>query len=173
MKIELKNLKINLTFSEETTMFKADIYANGVRIGYAENDGHGGPTNCQPYVNTRKEFKEAEDYCLSLPKIKWELGGKEYDIKSNLEHVVDDIVEKEVQKKEMEKFKKKMAKDMNKGILTGDEIRYTTIWWKGQTIESMLATPQGRMTLQVKIKALRKKGENILNTNLPDDILNP
>lgn len=170
MKIELKALKINLTFSEETTMFKADIYSNGVRIGYAENDGHGGPTNCQPYVNTRKEFKEAEQYCLSLPKIKWELGGKEYEIESNLEHIVDDIVEKEVQKKEEAKFRKRMTKDMDKGILYGTETRYSRISWTGQTINSLLATPKGKMILQVKIAALRKKGENILNTNIPEEL---
>jgi hypothetical protein len=29
MNIELKNIKTNLSFSQETTMFSADIYING------------------------------------------------------------------------------------------------------------------------------------------------
>ena len=49
MKLELKNVKINEAFSEETLMFKADLYVNGKKIAYAENDGRGGCTFYREY----------------------------------------------------------------------------------------------------------------------------
>jgi hypothetical protein len=41
MKIELKNVKINKMFSEETTCFIADVFINGKKTAYAKNDGRG------------------------------------------------------------------------------------------------------------------------------------
>jgi hypothetical protein len=58
MKIELKNVKINLTFSEETIMFKADVVINGVVAGEAENDGRGGSTfySAKTYDVKKQQF---------------------------------------------------------------------------------------------------------------------
>jgi hypothetical protein len=85
MKIELKNVKINLTFSEETTMFMADLVINGVLAGEANNDGRGGCTfySVRTYDAKKRTFlsdsekernkellKQAEAYCLSLPKVR-------------------------------------------------------------------------------------------------------
>jgi hypothetical protein len=89
MKIELKNLKINLEFSEETIMFKADVYVDGVETAYANNDGHGGCTNYHPYEGKRELLKKAERYAESLPSTFHEFGGKKLEIKSNLEWVID------------------------------------------------------------------------------------
>lgn len=41
MKVELKKLKVNLTFSEETIMFQCEIHVDGKRVGLVHNDGHG------------------------------------------------------------------------------------------------------------------------------------
>ena len=37
MDIQLRKLKINKEFSEETTAFTADIYVDGYKSGYAKN----------------------------------------------------------------------------------------------------------------------------------------
>ena len=44
---------------------------------------------------------------------------------------------------------------------------YQTIGWKGHTIESMLQSLSGRITLEKKVKELQEQGYTIENTNLP------
>ena len=44
--LTLRNLRVIRTMSRETTCFNAKIYLGAVRIGTAENDGHGGQTSC-------------------------------------------------------------------------------------------------------------------------------
>ena len=55
MNVQLKNIKTNLTFSEETIMFNADLYINNKKIGYCSNDGRGGNTNY--YGNTKEDYQ--------------------------------------------------------------------------------------------------------------------
>lgn len=64
MKIELKNVKINLTFSEETTMFMADLFINGVLAGEANNDGRGGCT----FYSVRTYDAKSELFFLIVKK---------------------------------------------------------------------------------------------------------
>jgi hypothetical protein len=42
MEIELKKVKICKFMSEETTCYKAEVWVDGEKAGYAENEGHGG-----------------------------------------------------------------------------------------------------------------------------------
>ena len=44
MKIELKKFTANTRFSEETLMFRAEVWANGKKAGTVENYGRGGST---------------------------------------------------------------------------------------------------------------------------------
>ena len=94
MKIELKNVKISESLSEETTAFTADIFVNGKKAGYARNDGRGGCTNYQPFQETRELLNEAEKFTLTLPKIKYDFNGKTFEMDSNLENVIDNLLEK-------------------------------------------------------------------------------
>jgi len=78
-KLELKKVKIFLPGSQETICFTADIYANGKKVGYAENDGHGGCT----MARTDK--------------------GNDLDNSPLLERWIDDVTNEEVNKKELAK----------------------------------------------------------------------
>lgn len=49
MKIELKNISINHSLSEETFCFTATIYVDGQRAFEASNHGHGGPDRYVPF----------------------------------------------------------------------------------------------------------------------------
>ena len=49
IKIELRSVHYSSRFSEETAMFRADIYLNGLKAGTAENHGHGGMTIIHPH----------------------------------------------------------------------------------------------------------------------------
>ena len=52
--IEIKNLKLNTHFSQETHCFTATVYIDGKRAFSAENEGRGGPSNYHPYGKPRK-----------------------------------------------------------------------------------------------------------------------
>ena len=52
--IEIKNLKLNTHFSQETHCFTATVYIDGKRAFSAENEGRGGPNNYYPYGKTQK-----------------------------------------------------------------------------------------------------------------------
>lgn len=170
MKLELKNIKLNLEFSEETIQFKADLYVEGKKVAYAHNDGRGGCTFYREYSRElRPLLEQAEAYCKTLPSTFSTYGSKTIEIKSNLEHWIDVIVYDFSNKKEGERFEKKKQKNMLNNILYGDPQAYKMIGWKNITIEQLLNRVDGRKALRDKITELVNKGETILNTNLPKD----
>ena len=178
MKIELRNTKVNLTFSEETTMFHADLYVDNKKVGYAENEGHGGSTNynwISTNTSSREEnqriIEEAETYCKSLPPITTSFG----NLGMNLENYIDEIIDTYVEKKEKEKFFKKIGKTMEKCLVYGNKktSQCFSYGWKKFTIAQLLTVPQGRAAIVAGIKKIEsnlKKDETIWNENIPADI---
>jgi hypothetical protein len=178
MKIELKNIKINLTFSEETIMFMADLAINGVIVGEAENDGRGGCTfyGAKGYDVKKQEFlsdeirqrnrdiiSQAEIFCKNLPKTKYDFGLGEMEMEQTLESVIDDLVSAEINKKEQKKLEKKMVDHIMWGKPNG--ATYSLVKFK---IPLKQIPPN---TLQAYIDKYREKfkeGEVFLNTNLEE-----
>jgi len=168
MKIELKKIKINLTFSEETIMFQAELAVNGVVIGNAQNDGRGGCTCYGAYAyglsedkiaRNKKLLAEAEAYCLSLPPIRSEEYNFEYDM--NLEHFIDNLIEEELKKKEQKKLEKKMVDTIMWGKPNGHS--YVQVKFK----VPLAKVPTTRLQEVVdKYKKEFKEGDEFLNTNL-------
>lgn len=159
MKIELKSVKINLTFSEETIMFKADVFVDGVKTAYAENDGRGGCTYYSPYEGKRELLKKAEEFCLSLPKVRVEEYDFEYDM--NLEHFIDNLIDEELKKKEQKKLEKKMLDTIMWGKPNGHS--YVQVKFK----VPLANIPAIRLQVLVdKYKKEFKEGDVFLNTNL-------
>ena len=161
MKIELKNIKINLTFSEETIMFMADVYVNGKKTAYANNDGRGGCTFYNSYhaPNNDEDLRQAEAYCLSLPKVSVEEYGFEFDM--NLTHFIDNLVTAELEKKEKKKLEKKMLDTIMWGKPNGHS--YTQVKFK----VPLAKFPTDRLQEIVdKYKKEFKSGDVFLNTNL-------
>lgn len=167
MNIELKKLKISLAFSEETTCFQADVYVDGVHMGYASNRGHGGNTNIT-FVNGQKElYFKAVKYCASLPKHQSEFGPMDMD----LEFFIDLLVEKEDHKKQEQANARRLLRDYDKGIVIGvkGSNTYSMITWKGHTVKSLMSTIVGQNMLKKaleNIKAKLKPNETIWNTNI-------
>ena len=161
MKIELKNIKINLTFSEETIMFMADVYVNGKKTAYANNDGRGGCTFYNSYhaPNNDEDLRQAEAYCLSLPKVRVEEYNFEFDM--NLTHFIDNLIEDELKKKEQKKLEKKMLDTIMWGKPNGHS--YTQVKFK----VPLAKVPTARLQEIVdKYKKEFKSGDEFLNTNL-------
>ena len=102
MKVEIKNIKLNLAFSEETTCFKADIFVDGKKAGYASNDGHGGSTCYNAYdVKGRDLIAQAEKHFSAMPDIVVPMpNGRTFELKSTLENFIDEEAEKKGNEKE-------------------------------------------------------------------------
>lgn len=164
MKIQLKNVKINDSFSEETICFKADVFVNGKKIAYAENEGRGGCTFTNAYPEKRSEFLELEKYCKSLPKRVYEFG--EFD--NDLESVIDDLLNEKIKEKEQKKIDKLCLTSIVYGVPGG--ISYSYIGFKGKPkLEDLKKTAQGQKSLNNlvnKVKAGLEKGQVIFNTNI-------
>jgi hypothetical protein len=176
MKVELKNIKVNLTFSEETIMFKSDLYIDGKKVGYCENEGRGGNTSYYGY--TREDYetiRKCEEYYKGLPKKKHTFrDGHEFEYDQTLESEIDNIVDEYVNKKEKEKFRKKMEKDMlTKLVLSkGNPDSYETVGWKGGlTIKQILENPLWKSSLVNTINKYKEQGYTILNTNIPKGLV--
>ena len=164
MKIQLKNVKINDSFSEETICFKADVFVNGKKIAYAENEGRGGCTFISAYPEKRTELAEVEKYCKSLPKRVYDFG--EFD--NDLESVVDDLLNEKIKEKEQKKIDKLCLTSIVYGVPGG--ISYSYIGFKGKPkLEDLKKTAQGQKSLDNlvnKVKSGLEKGQVIFNTNI-------
>jgi len=162
MKLQLKNVHFSERLSQETNAFAADIFYNGKKIGYAENNGHGGCTNVGCYPESRDEFKEAAQYAKDLPKIVYEgsRGMKGFELDSNLEAQVDHLFENWLEQKEI-------TKTSNKGLYyeQPDGQRYVATW-KGHTIAKLKKNPNGIEAIKIRAKKLQLEGNIILNNNL-------
>jgi hypothetical protein len=162
MKLELKNIKVNLTFSEETTMFQADIFANGKKIGYANNDGHGGCTWYNRYPNQEEAMKAAEAYVQTLPSDFYEFRGEKHEIKMNLEHWIDKQIDAYVTAKETAKFEKKMETHI---IIKRTNGNYSEIGY-GTKVKIKDLSHDNFVRLVNAAKASLKEGDVVLNKNI-------
>lgn len=62
MKIELKNVKVIESMSEETNCYTASLYVDGKKIGIVSNRGHGG---CDNFDGDRDAFQAAQEWLKS------------------------------------------------------------------------------------------------------------
>lgn len=163
MKIELKNVKFSELMSEETNAFTADIFVNGKKAGYARNDGHGGCTDCHFYPEQKELFRQAEQYCLSLPPIQYPAshGMEAFEIRSDMENVVDQLFEEWLKAKDNKKLEKKMESNF---LVKRTDGNIALTGWKNRTLAQM-PLPALQMTYD-NIKKQLKTGETIMNTNL-------
>ena len=176
MKIELKNIKINKTFSFETICFTADIHINNKKVGYANNDGNGGCTFYHYYdVKDRELLKQAEEYIKSFPstKIIDSDFGRNFEIEASLENYIDDLITTKFNEDERKKFQNKLKKQMETCICYGNinSGSYKVVSFKNKlTIAQMLDNPLLKVSLLRTINGIKEKleqNETIFNTNIP------
>jgi hypothetical protein len=88
MKIELKALKYSDFASQETHCFHANIYIDGKKAGWAENNGHGGMTNIQP----RALYETLRQCTDKIPPRFVIYGDKEMSIDTSPDSYIDELV---------------------------------------------------------------------------------
>lgn len=172
MKIEIKNIKINKSFSEETICFKADVFVDGKKTAYASNDGHGGCTFYNSYhkPNDDENLRQAEAYAKTLPSHTYEGFGKTMVIESTLEGIIDQAIDDKFNEGEKAKAEKQLAKDMEKNICFGvpNSGSYRMIGYK-VPLRAVAMSLQGRVSLAKlyeRVKGELKEGEVIFNKDL-------
>lgn len=184
MKITLKNIDVNLKFSEETTMFCADIYIDGVKVGYAENRGCGGATDIEAIGDgdklwkNRKLLQSADEYCRKLPDraYEYERNGetKKLVYGLNLENFIDDLISDHLEQKETKRFQNKLAKDLEKYICISktsnkhkcenyERVKFKTYF----SINEIFSNPNLKQKVLDHINEKEKEGFFVLNNNLP------
>lgn len=103
--ITLRRFQHYARMSEETNAFNADLAYEGVTVGTAENNGHGGCT-----------FIHLNDKGRSIPAIVEANGIPEFSNgrfnEDSLVRIVDDLVEKTIHSKWVEKQRKKVEKEL-------------------------------------------------------------
>ena len=176
MKIELKQIKYSDWASEETSCFQANIYLNGKKVGFCNNDGKGGCTSYNRVPNVDyKVIQEMEEYCKGLPPITYKssLIDKDIVIDMCLEHYLDDLFYDYLKAKDKAKFDKKIAKEMIKSIVIGNDNEYRTIGFKLPLQEMWENYPDHfKLTLKNKLEKYKEQGYRLLNTNIPQQFLN-
>ena len=168
MKLELKNVKINEAFSEETLMFMADLFVNGKKVAYANNDGRGGCTFYNAYENQREALREAEAFALTLPSTITTFGGKDYEFKSSLESWIDDAVDKIHNAKAQAKAEKKMQLLMQTQVVWGipNGNTYKHLGFKGSPKLGVLSKGSIKSLVDA-VKSRMLPNEEIFNKNIP------
>jgi hypothetical protein len=88
MKIELKALKYSDFASQETHCFHANIYIDGKKAGWAENNGHGGMTNIQP----RALYETLRQCTDKIPPRIVDFNGTTLTLEASPDSYVDELV---------------------------------------------------------------------------------
>jgi len=103
--LTLKRFQHYPRMSEETNAFNADIVHDGVVVGTAENDGHGGCT-----------FVHLNDKGRAIPEIVTASNLPEFNDDS-LQSIVDDLVENAIHSKWVEKQRRRIEKQLATTVL--------------------------------------------------------
>ena len=112
-------VKVNQSFSEETLCFRAEVLLDGKLVGYAFNEGHGGPT----HVTVKEEF---------LRSVKVPAGLAEH---------VDRLVEEQDQVKRLQKTYRRWCKELDAGrcfVLRNEEVK---AWESGKDHQESMMPP--------------------------------
>lgn len=106
MNVNLKKLSIYERMSEETTAFVADVYVDGKKVGYAQNDGHGGETmiNWERAIGSDR-IKEIE------AELKKAVPAEYASFTQGITWAVDQAVEASRKEKEDKRIAKAIAKN--------------------------------------------------------------
>jgi len=102
MKIELKALKYSDFASQETHCFHANIYIDGKKAGWAENNGHGGMTSIHPH-QLYTTIRQCTD---KIPPRIVKYGDTEMSIDTSPDSYIDELVTLALHEKDLKRAMK-------------------------------------------------------------------
>lgn len=166
--IELKNVKIYESLSQETNCFTASLYINKKLVAYCQNHGEGGCT----FINAKD--KESDNLILTVDQWckKNPIKRNGYQINS-LEQRVDDIIDQKVEEKENKKIEKKCISNLCFTTSKDGELvlSYNQFGWKNvKNLSDMLNSTKGKEIIIKTIKTELSKGYRLINKNIPQEL---
>jgi len=102
MKIELKALKYSDFASQETHCFHANIYIDGKKAGWAENNGHGGMTSIHPH-QLYTTIRQCTD---KIPPRIVKYGDTEMSLEASPDSYIDELVTLALHEKDLKRAMK-------------------------------------------------------------------
>jgi hypothetical protein len=153
----------------------ADIYVDGVLIGYFHDGAYGGEPefdSIRDDIRAIAKIKDIETYVKTLPMKDIDpekIFGKPMLIKQDIYTLMDDAVNDAIGKKADQKNDKVKMKAIMYGIPSASNYHY--ISWKGRTLADIVALPNGINLLQTQVDRIKKvilengKGEIFLNAD--------
>lgn len=159
MNITLGAIKVYNELSEETNCFTANILVNGIKVGTAKNDGHGGCTGYYPNKNNEELFEKALDYCKTLPDYAY---SDDFKVPMNMELMIDDLLEKHL-------FVLSIKKHFTKNVVWGKYPGEIKSLGYNISLSKIKKRSDGKEVIETLIKTVKDKmkpGDKIFNTNL-------
>ncbi|MNU20671.1 hypothetical protein D3C71_89200 [compost metagenome] len=172
MEIELKRIAYNPRLDENA--FAANLFIAGEKAATVNN--RNGSTQYFP-VNERgmELVTEAEEFLKKLPAEKKIVEGQEKTIKQSLTTQIEKLFANHLESIEQQKFNKKVELLQKRNIVFGVPGKYQRTHLMATPIDVLALSPGGQAliseAISKKIKPVMLEMEQILNTNIPKNVL--
>lgn len=179
MIIALKDVVISPSLSQKSTAFRAEVWVNNYRAAIATNAGRGDSTHLQPQdFKGLRMLKEAEEWVVSqeLPVTQGPANAGETSTqKQDLASYVDGLLARYQQGLAIALLHRKIGSRMRQSIVFGVPDQSFREHGLETPITRILAVRNGTNALigiiTGKVVPFLGNGEKILNTNLPQEIM--
>lgn len=94
LRVQVKKFQHVPRMSQETTCFTADLWLNGRKVAYLQNNGRGEGSHARPYEGGRDALRFFERLVETLPDVTIPATeyGAAFTVKSDMEHWIDEVV---------------------------------------------------------------------------------
>lgn len=94
LRVEVKRFVHVPRMSQETTCFTADLWLDGRKVAYLQNNGRGEGSHARPYEGGSDALRFFERLVETLPDIPIPAGpcSKAFTVKSSMENWIDEVV---------------------------------------------------------------------------------
>lgn len=155
---QLKNLTICEELSEETLLFGGDLFADGKKIGYFKNDGHGGCTDGYLEPDMRDLGAKLNESLGKYRKFPEEERGILQDVMLTLEDLAEMLAYDTLA------FNDLKRKQSDRLILRKGREYYTRKL--PCSVRACLSNHYKTIALRAAIQQVEKDGYEVLNTNI-------
>ena len=165
--------KVKTGFGHDLNGLFADVYFDGKKVGYFNDDGWGGEHDIRfenDEIEERvKNFLTENNYAQIMFENGWKFLRKASEI--DFETQFSSIVESSLNLMQRKKAMKKIEKYCEKSIVYGNNHEYSTLGYNTPLKAIVETSKDGLSTVQKlydKVKSELKEGDKIFNTNLEE-----
>jgi len=172
MEIELKRIAYNPRLDENA--YAANLFIAGEKAATV-NNRNGSTQYCPGNERGMELGTEAEEFLKKLPTEKKMVEGQEKTIKQTLTTQIEKLFANHIESIEQQKFNKKVELLQKRNIVFGVPGKYQRTHLMATPIDVLALSPGGQAliseAISKKIKPVMLEMEQILNTNIPKNVL--